>query len=67
MDVTQDGLVIGRTFLPTITPICSSRSGVQGRSVGVRTGDGEMVRGGYPDICGLGNGSYCNDAYGGGQ
>ena len=43
MDVTQDDLVIGSTFLPTIPMICSIISGVKHHSVGVYTGDGKMV------------------------
>ena len=43
MDVTQDGLVIGRTLLPTFPPVCSSRYGVRRHLVGVRTINGNMV------------------------
>ena len=50
MDVTKYGYVIVHTFLPMIPTICSSRSGVQRHSVGVRTGDGTMVWWGSPDI-----------------
>ena len=43
MDATQDGLVIGSTFLLTITPICYSISGARHHSVGVYIGDGTMI------------------------
>ena len=43
MDIPQDGSVIGRTFLHTIPPTCSSLSDVQHHSVVVRTVDGTMV------------------------
>ena len=53
MDATQDVLVTGRTFLPTIPLICCSRSHMWRHSVSVRTGDGTMVLGGYSDIHGF--------------
>ena len=53
VDITQYGSVIGLTFLPTIHMICSSRSWVQRHSVGVCTGGGTVVWGGYPDIRGF--------------
>ena len=53
MDVTQEGSVIGRTFLPKIPPICSSISGVRLHLVVMRKGDGKMVWGGSPDIRGF--------------
>ena len=53
MDVAQDGSVIGRTFLLTIPPVCSSRSGMQLHSLGIITGVGMMVWGWSPDIRGF--------------
>ena len=63
--MSQEGLVIGRTFIPMIPLIYYSRSGVRRHSVGIGTGDCTMVWGGSPDICKiLDDGSYYNGNYG---